>query len=543
MPSRSSRSAPGRHVLAIDLGSGGAKVGVVSEVGEVLAQAARPVPLTVLEDGGVEQDPEAWWRAVAAASRAAMAEAGVPPGAVVGVGCTSQWSVTAAVDREGSPLAPAVHWLDGRGGPYNRALVRGFPSVQGYGVFRTWPWLRRTGLAPTRSGVDALGHLLFIKHERPEVYREAFKFLEPMDFLTFRLTGRCTATQHTMVPTLLVDNRTWGTTTYSPPLLKAAGIDQDKLPTLVPNDAILGTIAEHAARSLGLSPETRIIAGANDTSCSAIGAGAVACFDAVIYIGTSQVLTCHLPHRKTDPLHMMTTMPSPLRDRHLLLAEQGSGGKCLEFFLNNLVYADDPFQPVGQPPSSAGPPTGTLPSDAYERFDRAAAATPPGAGGVLFLPWLTGAMAPAENASARGAFFNLSLSTGRPQLARAVLEGLAFNSRWTIESSRFIVGRRFNRVRLAGGGARCRCWAQIHADILGLPVQVLADPTDVTLRGAAFLALDRLGVAPIQTLASRVAFDRIVEPNPKRQAIYDRIYRQWRQLQRRAVPIFQALNG
>ncbi len=535
-----------RCVLAIDLGSGGPKVAVVSETGDVLATAFRPVPIDRVAGGGVEQDPELWWTAVKEAARAAVTEADIPSEHLLGVGCASQWSVTVAVDRQSKPLMPAIHWLDGRGAPYNQALVKGLVSLEGYGLHRTLTWIRLTGLAPTRSGVDALGHILFIKHERPDVYEAAYKFLEPQDFLTFRLTGRCTATQHSMVPALLVDNRTWGSTRYADTLIAIAGIDPDKLPELIPNDGVVGTILPDVARDLGVSPEARVIAGANDTSCSAIGAGATEPFEGVIYIGTSQVLTCHLPHKRTDPLHMIATMPSPLPGKHLLLAEQGAGGKCIEFFLNRLVYGRDAFAEDAVTGPDSGDDTGNtypLPADAYTRFDRAASLSPPGANGSLFLPWLTGALAPDEDASIRGAFLNLSLDTSRADLARAILEGLAFNSRWTMEAARKTVGRGFSHIRLAGGGARCRTWAGIHADILGLPIHLVANPTDVTLRGAAFLAMDRLGIRTLDDLSTSVAFDRVVEPDSSRRQVYDQVYHQWRRLQKSTKPVFRGLNS
>ncbi len=545
-PSHPGGGGTGRCVLAIDLGSGGPKAGVVSESGAILAEAFRPVPLEMVPGGGVEQDPDRWWEAAAEASRAAIAESGVEAQSIAGVGCTSQWSVTVAVDDRCRPLMRAIHWLDGRGAPYTQALVRGFPSIQGYGLRRTLKWLRLTGLAPTQSGVDALGHILFIRHERPDIYREAHKFLEPVDFLTFRLTGRCTATQHSMVPALLVDNRSWSSTDYAEPLLRLTGVAREKLPDLLPNDAVVGPVDPGVAAEFGLAPGTRVVAGANDTSCSAIGAGAVDHFAGVVYVGTSQVLTCHLPHKRTDPLHMIATMPSPLPGKHLLLAEQGAGGKCLEFFLKRLVYAEDDFlleEAERAKQGTAFEPPGTFPGDAYQRFDRAAARSGPGAGGVLFLPWLTGALAPAEGSSARGAFFNVSLDTGRHHLARAILEGLVFNTRWTLEAAAAIVKQPFGRIRLAGGGARCRTWAQIHADILGVPIQVVADPTGVTLRGAAFLALDRLGIRAIDDSAATVEYERVVEPIPEHQRRYDRLYRHWRLLGKRTRPVFQALNG
>ena len=263
-PERDSGSTSTRHVLSIDLGSGGPKVAVVSDIGEVVASATEKVTTHLLPHGGAEQDPEEWWTCVKRAAKNVISESGIPPRDIVAVCCTSQWSVVVPVGEHGEPLMNAVHWLDTRGGPYNRAITRGFPSVQGYGLFKLLKWVKLTGLAPTHSGVDSLGHILFIKNERPEIYAKTLKFLEPMDFLTFRLTGELVASQHTMVPMLVVDSRHWSCLDYNDNLLRLAGLDRTKLPQLIPNDGLVGPLLPSVAKDLGLSPSTQVIAGTND---------------------------------------------------------------------------------------------------------------------------------------------------------------------------------------------------------------------------------------------------------------------------------------
>jgi xylulokinase len=192
------------HVLAIDLGSGGPKSAVISDTGRIVASAAEHVPIILLPNGGAEQDPGAWWSGVLRTAKKAIADSGVSPDRIIAVTCTSQFSVVVPVDEHGEHLMNAVHWLDTRGGTYNREIIRGFPSIQGYGVRKLFKWVRLTGLAPTHSGVDGIGHILFIKHERPEVYKKTHKFLEPIDYINLRLTGRCVATQETMLPMLIL---------------------------------------------------------------------------------------------------------------------------------------------------------------------------------------------------------------------------------------------------------------------------------------------------------------------------------------------------
>ena len=520
-----------RYVLAIDLGSGGPKAAVVSDTGQILAHAFERVATHLLPHGGAEQDPDEWWDASRRAAKKVVAESGVPPEDIVAVSCDSQWSVVVAISENGDPLMRAVHWFDTRGAPYNRAVTSGFPSVQGYGARKLWKWIRLTGGAPTHSGVDSLGHVLFIKNERPEVYAKTHKFLEPMDYLTFRLTGRCTATQANMLPFMLVDNRRWSCLEYSDSLLKLAGLEKDKFPELVENDADLGPLSPAVAKELGLAPTTRVLAGINDTHAEAIGAGAVRDFQGIIYIGTSAVMTCHLPFKKTDIFHMMASIPSPLTSKYLLMAEQGTGGKNLEHFLNNIVYAEDEFS------------TGTVPDDVYQRVNRIAEDVHAGSGGLVFLPWLNGTLVPEENPSARGGFFNLSLKSTRSHMTRALLEGIAFNNRWTRGPAEKFIGHRFESFRFAGGGALSDVWGQIHADVLGVPIHRVVDPFKTVVRGAALYAFYKMGIRSLDELHDLIKIERVFEPDDRNRPIYDKLFAQFRALYKRNKKVFAALNG
>jgi len=532
-PGNSPQDHPTRspYVLAIDLGSGGIKTAVVADTGEVVAAAEEKITTHMLPGGGAEQDPLQWWDAARRTARKVIGDAGLPPEKIVAVGCDSQWSVVVPVDARGEPLMNAVHWLDTRGGKYNRRVVDGFFRVQGYGLFKLLKWLRLTGMAPTLSGVDSLGHVLFIKNERPDVYADTHKFLEPMDYLTARLTGKISATQKTMTIFMVADNRRWGSLDYSQPLLDLAGVDRRKLPDLIPNDGIVGTLDPAVARELGLLPTTPVTAGIADSNASAIGSGAVLDFEAIIYIGTTYYMNCHVPFKKTDIHHMMGSLPSPFPSRYIMVAEQGTGGRCVEHYLKNIVYADDDFA------------TGAAPEDAYERFNAVAARAPAGSGGVLFLPWLNGSIAPAENPDARGGFFNLSLQTTRTHLARAVMEGLAFNSRWTREAACKFIGRPIERFLFSGGGAQSDLWSQIHADVLGVPIHQVDDPVNTTVRGTAFLVMVSLGLISVDQIPQRVKTRRIFEPDGANRAVYDRMYAQYRQLFRRTRKVFAALNA
>ncbi len=531
MSREKSVSGPTQYVLAIDLGSGGHKVALVADNGHVKASTQGRITTCLLPHGGAEQDPDEWWNGALTGVREVIQKAHVAKEDIVAIGCDSQWSLAVPVDEHGDHLMNAVHWLDTRGGKYNRKIVAGFPSIKGYGLLKLLKWVKLTGLAPTLSGIDSLGHVLFIKNERPDIYRKTYKFLEPMDYLTARLTGRITATQKTMVPFGVVDNRQWGSVQYSDALLAMAGVDKEKLPTLLPNDGVVGTLKPSVAEKLGLLPSTKVVAGISDSNASLIGSGAVRDFESIIYIGTSMYMTCHLPFKKTDLAHVMTTLPAPFKDRYYLLGEQGAGGRCVEFFLNQFVYPDDAFE------------TGMKPDDAYQRFNAMATQAPAGSNGVIFLPWLNGSIVPDEQPHARAGFMNISLQTTRAHLSRAIMEGLAFNNRWTREPAEKLMGRKMESIRFSGGGALSDLWAQIHADVLGIPVHQVDDPVNATVRGTALLVLRSLGYCSLEDIAGLVKIKKVFEPDGSKKEIYDRMYVQYRQLFKKNKPVFKALNG
>lgn len=228
---------------------------------------------------------------------------------------------------------------------------------------------------------------------------------------------------------------------------------------------------------------------------------------------------------------MMGSLPSPFRDKFILVAEQGTGGRCLEFYLKNLVYAQDAFK------------TGTMPEDAYERFNSMAGNAPAGSDGVIFLPWLNGSIAPSESPSMRGGFMNLSLNTTRAHMTRAIMEGLAYNNRWVHAAAQKFIGRPIESFRFSGGGALSDVWCQIHADVLGVPIHQVDDPVNSTVRGTAMLALITLGHRSIDEIPKLVKVRRVFEPDLSRRDLYDRMYTQYRKIFKKSKKIFTALNA
>jgi len=517
--------APAAYVLAIDLGTSGLKLALITTEGEIVGSAVEPFEVHVLPGGGAEQDPEEWWRAIVRATRRVLGETAVDPASVVAAGCSSQWSGTVAVDREGRPLHPAIIWMDSRGAPYIRRIVRGFPVVEGYGLPRLLTWIRKTGGAPGHTGKDSIAHILFIREELPAIYERTSVFLEPRDWINLRLSGRAATTADGVTLHWVADSRDIDDVRYDRRLLAMAGLERDKLPEIVPAASVLGTLTPSVAEELGLPASVQVVSGAPDTMAAAIGAGAVRMYDAHLCIGTSSWLSCHVPKKKTDLFHNMASLPSAVPGRYLLSNEQESAAVCLALLRDRILTA-----PGADPPS-------------YESLLADAAAIPAGSDGLMFLPWLNGERTPVDDRTVRGGFFNQSLSTTRAHLVRSVLEGVAFNSRWLLTYVEKFIKRRLQGITAVGGGARSDLWCQIHADVLQRPILQARDPVMANARGAAFQAAVALGYLTWDDVADRAPIARAFEPSEEAGRAYEPMFAEFVNLYRSTRKIHARLNA
>ncbi len=514
-----------RHVLAIDLGTSALKVALVSTCGEVVASEQEECRVEYLPGGGAEQDPEHWWAMIARATTRLMARGAVPPASLAAVSCTAQWSGTVPVDEDGRALHRAIIWMDSRGAPYARRITGGRVRVQGYGPGQLARWIQVTAGIPAQSGKDPIAHILWLKHERPETYRRTRLFLEPKDWLNLQLTGQAAASYDSIALHWVTDNRHPGRIRYHPGLLRRAGLAQEQLPRLVGATDILGPLLPGPAAALGVPAGLPVVAGTPDVHSAALGSGATRDFQAHLYIGTSSWLTCHVPFKKTDLWHNMASLPSPVPGRYLVADEQETAGAALTFLRDRVLFADG------------------RPRDAFREFDRMAARAQPGSGGVIFTPWLYGERTPVEDRFARGGFWNLSLSSSRDELVRAVFEGVAFNARWLLRAVERFTGHRLDPIRFIGGGARSAVWSQIIADVLGRTIEQVADPVDANARGAGILAAVALGELAFDQVPDRVRVAASYRPDPKTAALYDAMFREFVGLYRRNRRAYARLNA
>jgi len=510
----------GRYVLAVDLGTGGPKVGLVSLTGVIAGRDHLAVPTHHSPDGGATQDAGLWWDLIRDAARRLVGSGVVRPEQVVAVSCTGQWASTVPVDARGCPVDDCLLWSDTRGGPFVRRAVGG--PFGGYSPTALLRWIRHSGGAPSTSGADPIGHILYLEHARPEVARATRWYLEPVDYLSMCFTGVASASPASMAGAWLTDNRLPGLLCYDPVLISASGVPVDKLAPLRPTGSVVGTVRAAVADDLGIPLDVPVVTGMPDLHSAAAGAGAVLIHQAHLAVSTTSWLSCPHPGKKTDPFRQMATVPGFVPGLNLVANNQDSGGAALQWLRGLLADRDDP--------------------GSFDDLTGLAAAAPPGSGRVLFTPWLAGERSPVDNRSARGGFHNLSLRTTRAELVRAVLEGVAFNTRWLAQGVERFIGQSLGPIRAIGGGATSSLWCSIYADVLGRTIEQVADPVHANLRGAALLAGLALGQVRAEEIASLVTLEAVHRPEPGHRPLYDELFREFLALYSAQSGTFARLN-
>lgn len=493
-----------QQILAIDLGTSGPKVALVGSDGTLTGSDFEPVDLILSPGGGAEQDPDAWWEAIVTATRRTLAAASDAPVAAVCV--TTQWSGTVAIGADGNAIGNAIIWMDTRGAPYIEKLIGGPIQFQGYDPRKARKWIQVTGGAPSGAGKDPIAHILWLRNERPDIYRDTKAFLEPKDYINYRLTGEIAATYDSITLHWVTDNRDSTAVTYNDELLRYAGLERSVLPDLHPATATIGGLTESVAGALGLPPGTPVVGGTPDLHSAAIGSGTTGDLAGSLYVGTSSWIVCHIPAKKTDLIHNIASLPAAIPGRYLVANEQETAGKALDW-LASILYPINPDR-----------------GSVYERMNDIARTVPPGSGGVIFTPWLYGERTPVEDATLRGGFFNQSLETGAAEMVRAVFEGVAYNARWLLATVEKFAGARLDPIVMAGGGARSVLWAQIFADVLGRTIRRADDPVMVNVRGAGLLGHAALGHIAWADIPSLVPIADVHRPNKANSGTYDRLY-------------------
>jgi xylulokinase len=487
---------------------------LIDTQGRVLASGTDTYPLHTPQPLWAEQHPYDWWRATCNAIQQVLRESGVAPSQIRGVGLSGQMHGSVFLDEQNRVIRPALLWCDQRTADECAWITErvGEDTVL------------QTTLNPVLTGFQA-GKIIWLRRHEPDHYARVRHVLLPKDYIRFMLTGEYATEVSDASGTALFDvpKRDWA---YE--MLDRLELPREWFPRVYESPEITGRVSASAASATGLAEGTPVVGGAGDQAAGAVGTGIVQEGRVSISLGTSGVVFAHLDQPRVDPQYRTHTFCHAVPGSWHVMGVMLMAGGALRWYRDTFAQADL------YAAHSAG-------EDPYDRLLHEAEPIPPGAEGLLFLPYLSGERTPYPDPKARGAFVGATLAHHRAHFTRAVLEGVAFGLRDSFEILQ-AMGLAVQQVRMTGGGARSPLWRQILADVLGTPLFTLRAEEGPAF-GVALLAGVGTGIWQSVPEACEVTV-RLAErtvPNPRHQPLYERTYALYRQLYPALHPLFEQM--
>ena len=501
------------YLLGIDIGTTGSKALLIGEDGTVAASLTSEYPFATPYPLWAEQNPGDWWSGTVASVRGVMEKAGVKADQIAGVGLTGQMHGLVLLDAGGQVLRPCIMWND------QRTAAQCASITQAVGA-RTV--LRLTG-NPVLPGFTA-PKIAWVREHEPEVYRKVAKVLLPKDYARYCLTGGFFGEVSDSSGTSLFDV---GQRRWSDDMLKAVGVPRQWLPEVTESPVVSARVSPQAAQQTGLLAGTPVVGGGGDQAAQALGTGIISEGVVSVTLGTSGVVFAASDTYRVEPEGKLHAFCHAVPGMWHLMGVMLSAAGSFRWYRDSL----------GDLEKAQAARTGR---DAYDLLTEAAAAVEPGCEGLLFLPYLSGERTPYPDPNARGVFFGLTLRHGKAHMTRAVLEGVTFGLRDSLELMRAL-GLSIRQVRASGGGARSPLWRQMLADVFGAQI-VTVNVTEGAAYGAALLAGVGAGVYADVKAACNAAV-RVTgqtEPGPA-VPLYAEYYPRYRALYPALVPQFEAM--
>lgn len=488
------------YLIGIDIGTSGTKVLAIDEKGSVAATASAEYPLSTPKPLWAEQRAEDWWDATCACLQQVLQT--VPADEVAGVGLSGQMHGLVMLDKAGDVLRPAILWCDQR----TQAQCDYITDTVGKKL------LIEETANPVLTGFTA-PKIIWVRDHEPKIYEQAQMHLLPKDYVRFKLTEEfATEVSDASGTSLLnVPERRW-----SGAVLSKLGIPIEHLPKVYESCEISGQISKAGAAATGLKEGTPVVGGGGDQAAGAVGNGIVQSGIISVTTGTSGVVFAFSDSPAVDPDLRVHTFCHAVPNKWHVMGVMLSAGGSLRWYRDTCALAEKQVAALTQ-------------TDSYELITREAATVPPGSEGLLFLPYLTGERTPHPDPHARGAFIGLTVRHNKAHMSRAVLEGVAFGLRDSLEILKGM-GISIGNVRSSGGGARSEVWRQIQADVFNLPLSTINIDEGPAL-GVALLAGVGAGIySNVEEACSTVIKVLGKTPTSPDAALYEKYYSVYRNL-------------
>ena len=484
-------------LLGLDLGTSGTKGVLINTQGELVCKEKSSYELSRPNEGWAEQDPEDWWKAVKKVVKGLLDQITGSPAKISALALSGQMHGSVFLDSKGEVIRPPILWND------TRTTEQCDRIKQKIGEEKL---LELVG-NPVLEGFTA-PKVLWLRANEPNNYKKLDKLLLPKDYIVYRLTGELSTEESDAAGTVLfnVKEKKWETQ-----VTDTLGIDSDILPSVVNSTEPVGTLNSEVARELGLDDSTIVVAGGADNACSAVGNGITEEGRFLVSIGSSGVVLAHTDSMLIDPGGRLHSFNHAKRDSWYLMGVMLSAGISFDWFTENMGHLEKAVSElVDLPP--------------YELLNQEAASVETGGSKLIFLPYLNGERTPYPDPDARGVFFGLTSSHKKGHMVRAILEGVAFGLRDSLELIKD-KGIEPEEIRITGGGARSDIWSRIQADIFGHELKKVSVDEGPAF-GAALLAGVGSGVYKDvnQAVRETVNVTTAAEPDEDNTRFYDKLY-------------------
>lgn len=511
------------YVIAYDVGTTGLKSCLFYiEKGQpikLIAGETKDYDLYVLDNGGVEQNPDQWWDAMCVTTKKLLETSGTPKEEIQGISFCAQMQAVVLVDAEGNPLMNAMSYMDNRGKDQIEKLMHSGFKIAG---MNAWKLLRSLQLSGAVSGSvkDPVFKYRWVADNKPEVFAKIHKWLDVKDYLVCRATGRFTMSRDSAFSTLVYDTRK-GHEGFSPAICRMMDVNMNHLPEIVLSTDNVGGITVKAAAELGLSEGTAVFSGGGDASLIGVGAGATSEGDTHVYMGTSGWVCTVVGRQKLDIGSMIASIVGADPDKFNCFAELETAGKCLEWAKDRIGI--DGACGYGQ---------------IMERIED----MPAGSNGIIFTPWLHGNRNPFEDPDARGVFFGLGIESTAEDMIHAVIEGVCMHLKWQMTAMQKLTPAS-DVVRFVGGGALAPLTCQILADVLGKTIETVNDPQNAGSVGAVAVMGIGFGIFDsLEEVKKQIPAAAVYTPRKENTAHYDKLFEIFKDLYRKNKKNFHRLR-
>jgi xylulokinase len=528
------------YVIAYDIGTTGVKTclyGIEKGI-RLLASAQHGYGLYILDNGGAEQDADEWWDAMCQTTRKLFTLTDVKPSDISGISFCSQMQGMVLTDRDGNAVRRPMSYMDQRA---KKEITDGMAhgiQIAGANIINLLKSLAITG-AVSSSVKDPVWKYKWVQNNEPDNFKRAYKWLDVKEYLICRCTGEFITTEDSAFSTFLYDTRR-GREGWSQSLCRMCGVNMEHLPKIIKATDKAGGLTAKAAAELGLAEGTPVFGGGGDATLIGVGAGCGSVGDTHIYSGTSGWVSTIVDRKIVDINYMIASIVGVQRSRFNYFAEMETAGKCLEWVKDHLaldeigIYLEKKHIAEGQE---------AVYTSLYDYMMKTVKDVSPGAGGVIFTPWLHGNRCPFEDPNAAGMFFNIRMDTGKTELIRAVLEGVCYHLRWMLECQDTKI-KTSDPIRFVGGGALSDVTCQILADITGRTIETVASPQNVGAVGAAAVMGVALGIiGSIEEIGDFIPAVKTFAPDKAKRNAYDKNFKVFKRLYRFNKNNYKALNA